>query len=495
MKNNGIMKKSTISKKTINLYTPKKIGCWLRHLFFSTVAVLLSFHAYGDTQEVTPVGGASDTRTFDGNVDIAGQLDIGDINLSTVSNNELVLGSGDSFRIDNSGTIKFGASGLLLSRDGVDDAVVFQSSKNTNKAEVVIEPTCTSTCPTDDSGWPQNGPLAGLFINRRSNIDRRQEQLAILAYDNPDEYRITQILDSNPHINAEYRPLVFMNNGEESFQVTTSADMLIANNKDLAWKNASGTGNLVLTVDANDDIHLGDVNNNFDRLIFWSGGNTRMTILDDGKVGIGTTNPGESLDVIGNVDVTGSYLVNGADYAEYFQMAEPCAEFQVVSLDKNGKIHPARQSDDYVLGIVSVHPSVIGNSGLAENNPTSVRPVALLGRVKAAIVGHVEFGDWLTVAETEGFLRKAKFGERHLARALEDGNNIVEVMVGVDSQQYQQTLQQHAAELQSIKNLNRALLAKITEQEQKLAKLETTMKQSLAQREAEKNTYAAIQSR
>ena len=131
----------------------------------------------------------------------------------------------------------------------------------------------------------------------------------------------------------------------------------------------------------------------------------------------------------GNVDISGSYLTNGADYAEYFKIEEPCEIYQVVSLCENKKIKPAVKGDKFILGIVSERPSVVGNSHLADNDPDSVRPVAFLGRVSAKVAGNVDFGDWLTISNISGHLEKASFGNERFARAMESGSGVIEVLV------------------------------------------------------------------
>ncbi|MBN2483058.1 MAG: hypothetical protein JXD21_02490, partial [Candidatus Omnitrophica bacterium] len=133
----------------------------------------------------------------------------------------------------------------------------------------------------------------------------------------------------------------------------------------------------------------------------------------------------------GDIDISGSYLTNGADYAEYFKIAQDCSVYQVVSLDETKRIRPARRGDKFILGIVSEKPSVIGNSELADDDPDSVKPVAFMGRVKAQVIGSVEFGDWLTVSNKPGYLMKAQDGDERVARAMETNSGIVEVLIGV----------------------------------------------------------------
>lgn len=68
----------------------------------------------------------------------------------------------------------------------------------------------------------------------------------------------------------------------------------------------------------------------------------------------------------GNVYAKEAYNTGGADYAEYFEWLDGNEESQdrvgyFVTLDKN-KIKIANSEDDYILGIISAAPSVIGNS-------------------------------------------------------------------------------------------------------------------------------------
>ena len=155
----------------------------------------------------------------------------------------------------------------------------------------------------------------------------------------------------------------------------------------------------------------------------------RMTWRKDGHVGIGQTNPQYPLDVTGSVNVTGSYLTNGSDYAEVFPSSRPCSPGQVVSLHQDKNVYPAVRGDPFVLGIVSENPSVLGNAGLETSNSVHKVPVALLGRVMAKVTGTVRFGDWLTVSDTPGTLRAARKDEERIARAMETGTGSVEVFL------------------------------------------------------------------
>jgi len=178
------------------------------------------------------------------------------------------------------------------------------------------------------------------------------------------------------------------------------------------------------------------------RIAKYYGIEDKMVSAKAGNICIGTTIPNSKLEVkggigvnrpvavaTGSIDISGSYLTNGADYAEYFIMSEPCEVYQVVSLNEDKKIKPAVKSDAFVLGIVSENPSVIGNSSLADADPTAVKPVAFMGIVKAYVSGDINFGDWLTVSNVQGYLEKAQATDEKFARAMESGSEVIEVLV------------------------------------------------------------------
>lgn len=64
----------------------------------------------------------------------------------------------------------------------------------------------------------------------------------------------------------------------------------------------------------NDVVHAGAIGSGFYIATGWS---ERLRILSDGKVGIGTTNPGSKLEVSGNTKITGNAMVNAQVQAGY----------------------------------------------------------------------------------------------------------------------------------------------------------------------------------
>lgn len=71
------------------------------------------------------------------------------------------------------------------------------------------------------------------------------------------------------------------------------------------------------------------------------------------------------VDFLGNVYAGGAYKTIGADYAEYFEWLDGNVDNQdriglFVTLDGD-KIKLANK-DDYILGVISANPSIVGNS-------------------------------------------------------------------------------------------------------------------------------------
>ena len=78
-----------------------------------------------------------------------------------------------------------------------------------------------------------------------------------------------------------------------------------------------------------------------------------------------TQNSAMHVDFSGNVYAGGAYKTNGADYAEYFEWLDGNVDNQdriglFVTLDGD-KIKLANK-DDYILGVISANPSIVGNS-------------------------------------------------------------------------------------------------------------------------------------
>src|SRR5207237_2358359 len=115
----------------------------------------------------------------------------------------------------------------------------------------------------------------------------------------------------------------------------------------------------------------------------------RLTILRNGNVGIGTTNPQSPLDVNGDVNVTGNATISGNIAAKYQDIAEWTAartklpSGTVVSLDTikpNAVMASGKAYDTRVAGVVSAQPGVI----LGESGPDKIQ-IATTGRVKVRV--------------------------------------------------------------------------------------------------------------
>ena len=144
-----------------------------------------------------------------------------------------------------------------------------------------------------------------------------------------------------------------------------------------------------------------------------------------GSLVVGTATGEES---IGDVNISGSYLTNGADYAEYFWTEDTDLEpGEVVSVDitkENAVKRSERERDPNVIGIVSSNPAIIGNTEITADKKALSQQViiGLLGQVpaKASIEnGVIRPGDSLTSAIRPGYLMRADSGDSTVGVALE----------------------------------------------------------------------------
>ncbi len=81
-----------------------------------------------------------------------------------------------------------------------------------------------------------------------------------------------------------------------------------------------------------------------------------LTILGDGSVGIGLTNPAYELDVVGDVNITGDYLVNGSAIRQSFWQRT------------DGSLAPLNITDSLNLGSTATSSALVHLAGTADEN-------------------------------------------------------------------------------------------------------------------------------
>lgn len=119
----------------------------------------------------------------------------------------------------------------------------------------------------------------------------------------------------------------------------------------------------------------------------------------------------QSADVDSNLTVSGIVTVNGSDYAEKFEEAEACPVNRFVTLDGE-KIRLAQPDDDYILGVTSEKPAIIGdkdNDGVA---------VGLIGKLWVVHDGSAKVNGFV-VSGKNGIATDKAYGYRVMAV---DGN-------------------------------------------------------------------------
>ncbi len=99
-------------------------------------------------------------------------------------------------------------------------------------------------------------------------------------------------------------------------------------------------------------------------------------------IGLGNNNPAYPLDVVGNVNTTGSYLTNGSDFAEYFINEEELISGDIAGINlETGKVRKYQIGDELV-GIVSNDAGYVGNNALDRENDFDYTLVGLSGQLE-----------------------------------------------------------------------------------------------------------------
>jgi len=151
-----------------------------------------------------------------------------------------------------------------------------------------------------------------------------------------------------------------------------------------------------------------------DALIFQRAGAPVMSVvIGNGRVGIGTANPSASLEVDGDVRVTGDIFLTNADCAEEFDVAdvEDMEPGTVVVLGADGRLSRAREGyGKRVAGVISGAGGLRPGITLGKRAGRPRLPLAVMGKVfcKAdASYGSITAGDLLTTSPTPGHAMRA----------------------------------------------------------------------------------------
>jgi hypothetical protein len=143
-------------------------------------------------------------------------------------------------------------------------------------------------------------------------------------------------------------------------------------------------------------------------------GYSRMTIANNGNVGIGITNPSTRLHVVGdatvagNINVTGNINAKYQDVAEWVESRQRLPAGTVVVLDagrSNQVLASSIAYDTKVAGVVSAQPGI----SLGEAGDDKVL-VATTGRVKVKVDAtktSIKIGDLLVTSEVAGVAMKS----------------------------------------------------------------------------------------
>jgi len=186
--------------------------------------------------------------------------------------------------------------------------------------------------------------------------------------------------------------------------------------------------------------------------------NPRLTILDGGNVGIGTTNPTATLEINGNVKIDGNLYFGsnttpqsapyagctGGDYAESVNVSGDYSKFEpgdvlVIAPDSSGDV--VRSTEPYstlVVGIYSTKPGVVGRRQTTAKGPDEI-PMAMLGIVPTKVSaenGPIRRGDLLVTSSNAGYAMKGTDSSRMTGAvvgkalgSLDSGIGVIEVVV------------------------------------------------------------------
>lgn len=108
-----------------------------------------------------------------------------------------------------------------------------------------------------------------------------------------------------------------------------------------------------------------------------------MTMLTNGNVGIGISEPTSKLHVDGDIKITAghSYLTQGADFAEYFQSETDLEEGDIIGVNLENGLARKYQSGDALIGIITANAGFVGNNNESTDSNMKSILVGLVGQL------------------------------------------------------------------------------------------------------------------
>jgi hypothetical protein len=183
---------------------------------------------------------------------------------------------------------------------------------------------------------------------------------------------------------------------------------------------------------------------------------SRLTLMDSGNVGVGTTSPQYTLDVAGSVHASGPVyypdgtqqttawtgVLCGGDYAESVDVTGNRKKYEpgdVLVIDPRAPGKFLKSAEPYstsVLGIYSTKPGMVGRRQTAPKGEDEV-PMAMIGIVPTKVTaknGAINPGDLLVTSSTPGYAMKGTDRNRMLGAvigkalgSLDSGVGVIEV--------------------------------------------------------------------
>jgi len=287
--------------------------------------------------------------------------------------------------------------------------------------------------------------------------------------------------DTNLYLTNDYNA-GGLGTASESITLTTSGSVGIGTTAPQAALNVHGnsqnTGSGGFMLDASDsgnpaapDYYLsinpfvvgsGEVGYQFKTVSSAGGANIPLTFSNAGSVGIGTTSPGATLEVNGNVKLTAGSgasitfqdgtvqstaytgVLPGGDYADTVDVDGDRAKYGpgdllVIDPDHPGKfLKSAEPYSTSVAGIFSTKPGALGRRQTGPKKPDEV-PMAMVGIVPTKVSaenGPIRPGDLLVTASLPGYAMKGTDRSRMLGAvvgkalgSLDRGTGVIEVVV------------------------------------------------------------------